>query len=74
MDLFSSFTDRIYAIDWRGIYNTVVIVISIIDAILVALFLYVLRLFGKLDSVKSENGTAADVSPIPVEKEVSENW
>ena len=74
MDLFSSFTDRIYAIDWRGIYNTVVIVISIIDAVLVALFLYVLRLFGKLDSVKSENGTAADVSPIPVEKEVSENW
>src|SRR3989344_2789174 len=32
MDLFSSFTDRIYAIDWRGIYNTVVIVISIIQA------------------------------------------
>lgn len=74
MDLFSSFTDRIYAVDWQGIYNTVVIVVSIIDAVLVALFLLVLRLFGKLDSVAPEGGTTADVSPAPVEKEVSENW
>jgi len=74
MDLFSSLTDRIYAIDWRGIYNTVVIVISIIDAVLVALFLYVLRLFGKLDSIGPENGAAGDVSPVPVAKEASENW
>lgn len=74
MDIVSSITDRIYAVDWRGIYDTIVIVVSIIDAVLVALFLWVLRLFGKLDAVKPGGGVTGDVTPPPVEKEVSENW
>ena len=74
LDTYFSFVDKFYSIDWRGIYNTTVIVISVIDAVLVSLFIYVLWLFKKLDEMDFGNGETPPVHMVPIDSEVRSNW
>ena len=73
LDTYVSFVDRFYSIDWRGIYNTVVIVISLIDAVFVSIFIYVLWLYKKLDDMDF-GGKKIKVHTAPVDSEIRGNW
>ena len=70
---FSMFPD-ISAVDWRGIYNNIVILFSIIDAVLVTLFILILWRFRKLDEIGPKETEEAAVHVVPAEIEVKENW
>lgn len=64
-----------YSFDWQSTYNTIVVVISVVNALLFGFFLLTLYRFSKLDEIVSvkENGslTTHEVTP---KMEVAEGW
>ena len=69
-DYFSGFRD----VHWENVYRVIVNVFSVIDAILVSLFIFVLFRFRKLDEVGPQEEGEVAFHIIPAETEVRENW
>lgn len=62
------------SINWRGIYNGIVVFFSVINAVLVSFFIFALWRMKKLDEFQFEHEKIIKPEIAPVEDEVADGW